>query len=144
MANLDSYHPFRNSVQTGSSVQNSNDTSDTQENKKTSPDDIEYKPWLSWKTKFRLLIGGFAVSALFYVTSYAISLFEEEVKLPEEPSMLQEMEQADPRETVSEVELFYDKTDLNERGRSVHEARKKAGFFKSFFCMGGKRSGFCD
>ncbi len=58
--------------------------------------------------------------------------------------MLEEMERANAGVEAPSIELFYDKTDLNDRGRSVEEARQKAGFFRSIFCRGGKRSGFCD
>jgi hypothetical protein len=150
MSNLDGYHPFRASVQPGSVQAASGGNSSTSEEeiqaKKSSKDDEdEYKPWFSWKTKLRLFIGSAACGILYYVGSSAYGAFagEPAEELPAGPSMLQEMQ---PKEDmISEQQVFFDKTDLDERGRTVQEARQKAGFFKSIFCKGGKRSSFfCD
>jgi hypothetical protein len=146
MSNLDGYHPFRASVQAGSVNQSSGSNTNNEEfvAKKNSDDEDEYKPWFSWKTKLKMFLGGTAFAVLYYVVSVAYAAFEtpKENELNKEPTLLQEMERG---EDVFQDEFSFDGSDLDSRGRSVNEARQKAGFLKSILCRGGKRSSFiCD
>jgi hypothetical protein len=151
MSNLDGYHPFRASVQAGSINQSTgNQSTGLNTNneefvaKKNSDDEDEYKPWFSWKTKLKMFIGGAAFVILYYVLTVAYAAFEKpkEEELNKEPSLLQEMER---RDDDIQNEFTFDGSDLNSRGRTVNEARQKAGFLKSIFCRGGKRASFiCD
>lgn len=153
MSNLDSYHPFRASVQPGAlqggNQSQNNTTGGSHEefsSNKANNDDEEYKPWFSWKTKLRLFIGTVAFGILYYIGSsvYASFVTEELKDHSKEASFLQEMQGHDDSILQEEV-VYFDKRDLDDRGRSVQEARQKAGFLKSIFCKGGKKSSFfCD
>jgi len=155
MSNLDAYHPFRASVNTGVANPPSNANSNTaegsggnSENKQGwQKEDDDKPPRFSWKTKFRLLIGGFALSFLVYIGYQVNSYFDSKTAKASksEPSMLQEMMEKD-QDLMKENNPFshFDKNDLNERGRTVESAREKAGFLKSILCRGGKSSRFCE
>lgn len=144
MSNLDNYHPFRQSVnlKDASSSNTMKPAIDNNEASSKNIDEKEYKPFLSWKTKLRLLIGGFALSLLFYigsgVYSYVAPLLEPFGEGRDQLRMQSDFEGA------NSAALVFDKNDLNERGREVNSARKKAGFFASIFCKGGKKSSFCE
>lgn len=147
MSNLDNYHPFRQSVnlKDGSS---SNTMSSSEAHNSGSDgngkDEKDYIPLLSWKTKLRLLIGGFALSFLLYiggtVYDYLAPLL---APFGKNKSHAGQNVQSD-FEGAHSAALVFDKNDLNERGREVSSARKKAGFFASMFCKGGKKSSFCE
>lgn len=146
MSNLDNFHPFRQSVNLkdgSSSNQMQPAQSGSQDNQggAKDKDDIEYNPLLSWKTKLRLLIGAFAVSLMFYIFSSASSILGPLL----EPFGRNAKSNNVKLEHIEEPQsLVFDKNDLNERGREVGHARKKAGFFASMFCKGGKKSSFCE
>jgi hypothetical protein len=150
MSNLNSYHPFRASVQAGtvrnqenSGNSGSGSSSEEYSSKKSSEDEEkEYKPWFSWKTKLRMFIGSAASFILYFIglSVYTGLAGEDKAELPAENTFLREMESNEEEGFMQEI--FFDRNDLNERGRSVQEARQKAGFFKGFFCRGGKKSSF--
>lgn len=149
MSNLDNYHPFRASVQAGSVNSSSSKqdlaSDDISAKKTANNDDEEYKPWFSWKTKLRLFIGGAVLSFLIFIGIKVYNYLGLDVPVGEvqELTFLNEMERN--QDSPSTQMMYFDKSDLNERGRSIEEARNKAGFFKSFFCKGGKKSSsFCD
>ncbi len=146
MSNLDSYHPFRASVQPGAVQNNSASGSNSGDEfiakKSANDEEDEYKPWFSWKTKLKMFIGASAFGILYYIGSVTYAAFAGDAVQEANvgSSLLQEMQGRE--EGVSDQQIFFDRSDLNERGRSVQEARQKAGFFKNFFCKGGKRSSF--
>jgi hypothetical protein len=140
MSNLDNFHPFRQSVNLRDSSSSNNQPSSGEannSNNNNNQDEKEYIPFFSWKTKFRLLIFGLAASVLLYVLSSAIDSFSSD------PSG-KSSQKSGSTETAPPLDQIFDKNDLNERGREVSHARKKAGIFAAIFCKGGKRSRFCD
>ena len=78
-----------------------------------------------------------AGSLLFYVVSSALDSFN----FSASPVSIKSGENI---ENTALPEQVFDKNDLNERGREVSQARKKAGIFAAIFCKGGKRSRFCE
>jgi len=145
MTNLNQFHPFRASVDSTGPL---NIKEGVATNTSTSPEaakdkeDIERAPMLSWKTKLRLLVFGLAGMFLFFIIS---NVYSSVTPLLENFGSGAKKESSKKSEKSEIIEgSIYDKHDLDHRGRSVDEARKKSGFFHGLFCKGGKRAGFCD
>ncbi|HMO19215.1 MAG TPA: hypothetical protein PKA63_14085 [Oligoflexia bacterium] len=148
MSNLDAYHPFRASVNTAKSSLTTDSKSDSASDSSTSwRDEKEEKlPRFSWKTKFRIYLAGLSMAFILYIIYQINSYFgSESAKVEDGPSMLDEMQlgRAEMNDVFTRPQHF-DKNDLNDRGRTVEESRKKAGFWKGLLCRGGKSSSFCQ
>ena len=142
MSNLDGFHPFRQSVNVrDSSVASPASVPEASHKENEEKEDKEFTPWFSWNTKFRVLIFALAGSFLMLVISNAYESLSSGIS-GKTPNRFTSNKKESPVEAPVVVEVF-DKNDLNERGREVSHARRKAGFFASIFCKGGKRSSFC-
>ncbi len=141
MSNLDSFHPFRQTINVkDESPKNSNPDNNSQSDSKDK-EDIQFTPWLSWKTKFRFLIATLGLIAIFLIGNSVYSTLSPLLSPFGDHSPKQSLESINENQGIP---LAFDKNDLDERGREVGHARQKAGFLASIFCKGGKKSRFCD
>lgn len=140
MSTLSQYHPFRDNVNKAAEG-NSTPTVDSPASKDTKEN--ESKPWLSFKSKMRLSLGCIAIVAVWYVIS---SFFTEnpELKKGFYSTLGKSGEKKSASHGVEPLNSIFDERDLDDRGRTVSEARSKAGFLSSLFCRGGKKASFCD
>ncbi len=148
MTNLNQFHPFRASVDSTGPLNIASTSIDQSSNNnsgdsKKDKDDIERVPMLSWKTKLRLLVFGLVGICFFFIFSNVYSSISPLLENFGSGAKQEVAKKGSKKEEIFQASV-YDKDDLNDRGRSVDEARKKSGFFQGLFCKGGKRAGFCS
>jgi len=140
MSTLSQYHPFRDSV---NKVTEGSPTPAGESPASNDVKENESKPWLSFKSKMRLVLGCIAFVAIWYVVS---SFFTESPELKD--GFYSTLGRSGGKKSSShEIETHnnvFDERDLDDRGRTVSEAKSKAGFLSSLFCRGGKKASFCD
>jgi len=143
MSTLSQYHPFRDNVNKSATA--SPATSSETEGAKTTKDeeDKEYKPWLSFKTKMRLAVASVGFVVVWYVVS---SFFAGSSEFNDGfySSLDKVQGKKSPKKVTETTNDIFDEHDLDDRGRSISDARSKVGFFKGLFCKGGKKASFCD
>lgn len=142
MSSLSQYHPFRDNVNKTANAGDSSSPNASSE-AKGNDDDKPYQPWLSFKTKMRIVVFTVVVLAIWYVIS---SFFQENPELEKGfYSSVQGIQKKASKKEIDKNSLsIFDEHDLDERGRSITETKSKVGFFQRIFCKGGKKASFCS